>query len=66
LFLRPRQKEAEGVGAETRNTSGRTGMIAADLAAPDGAHTLAKQVRGIVGDCLDTSAVARANSDQVA
>jgi NADP-dependent 3-hydroxy acid dehydrogenase YdfG len=46
-------KEAEAVIAEIRNTSGRADLIAADLAAPDGAHTLAKQVRGIVGDCLD-------------
>ena len=28
-------------------------MIAADLGAPDSAHTLAKRVRGIVGDRLD-------------
>jgi 3-oxoacyl-[acyl-carrier protein] reductase len=28
-------------------------VIATDLAAPDGAHTLAKRVRGIVGDRLD-------------
>ena len=28
-------------------------MVAADLAAPGGAHTLAKRVRGIVGDRLD-------------
>jgi NAD(P)-dependent dehydrogenase (short-subunit alcohol dehydrogenase family) len=46
-------KEAEAVVAEIHNTAGRADMIAADLAAPDGAHTLAKRVRGIVGDRLD-------------
>jgi 3-oxoacyl-[acyl-carrier protein] reductase len=46
-------KEAEAVVAEIRNTGGRADMVAADLAAPDGAHTLAKRVRGIVGDRLD-------------
>jgi 3-oxoacyl-[acyl-carrier protein] reductase len=46
-------KEAEAVVAEIRNTGGRADTVAADLAAPDGAHTLAKRVRGIVGDRLD-------------
>jgi 3-oxoacyl-[acyl-carrier protein] reductase len=46
-------KEAEAVVAEIRNTGGRADMVAADLAAPDGAHTLAKRVYGIVGDRLD-------------
>jgi NAD(P)-dependent dehydrogenase (short-subunit alcohol dehydrogenase family) len=46
-------KEAETVVAEIRSTGGRADMVAADLAAPDGAHTLAKRVRGIVGDRLD-------------
>jgi 3-oxoacyl-[acyl-carrier protein] reductase len=46
-------KEAETVVAEIRSTGGRADMVAADLAAPDGAHTLAKRVRGIVGDSLD-------------
>ena len=46
-------KEAEAVVAEIHNIDGRADMIAADLAAPDGAHTLAKRVRGIVGDRLD-------------
>jgi len=46
-------KEAEAVVAEIHNIGGRADMIAADLAAPDGAHTLAKRVRGIVGDRLD-------------
>src|SRR5437868_10258327 len=46
-------KEAEAVVAEIRNAGGRADMVAADLAAPDGAQTLAKRVRGIVGDRLD-------------
>jgi 3-oxoacyl-[acyl-carrier protein] reductase len=46
-------KEAETVVAEIRSTGGRADMVAADLAAPDGAHTLAKRVRGIVADRLD-------------
>jgi len=45
--------EAEGVVAEIRNAGGRAEVVASDLAAPDGAHKLAKQVRGIVGDRLD-------------
>jgi NAD(P)-dependent dehydrogenase (short-subunit alcohol dehydrogenase family) len=46
-------KEAEAVVAEIRTTGGRADMVAADLAAPDGAHALAKRVRGIVGERLD-------------
>jgi 3-oxoacyl-[acyl-carrier protein] reductase len=46
-------KEAEAVVAEVRNVGGRADALAADLAAPDGAHKLAKQVRDIVGDRLD-------------
>jgi 3-oxoacyl-[acyl-carrier protein] reductase len=45
--------EAEGVVAEIRKAGGRAEAIAADLGAPDGAHTLAKKVRGVVGDRLD-------------
>jgi 3-oxoacyl-[acyl-carrier protein] reductase len=45
--------EAEGVAAQIRNAGGRADVVASDLAAPDGAHNLAKQVRGIVGDRLD-------------
>src|SRR5204863_9434979 len=45
--------EAEAVVAEIHNIGGRADMVAADLAAPDGAHTLAKRARGIVGDRLD-------------
>jgi 3-oxoacyl-[acyl-carrier protein] reductase len=46
-------KEAEAVVAEIRKAGGRADLIAADLAAADGAHKLAKQVRGIVGERLD-------------
>lgn len=45
--------EAETVVAAIRKTGGRAELVAADLAAPDGAHKLAKQVRSIVGDRLD-------------
>ena len=46
-------KEAEAVVAEIRQAGGRADAIAADLAAPDGPHKLARQVRTIVGDRLD-------------
>jgi NAD(P)-dependent dehydrogenase (short-subunit alcohol dehydrogenase family) len=49
--------EAEAVVAEIRakfgNEGGRAEIVASDLAAADGAHNLAKQVRAIVGDRLD-------------
>jgi NAD(P)-dependent dehydrogenase (short-subunit alcohol dehydrogenase family) len=45
--------EADGVVAEIRKAGGRADAIAADLAAADGAHKLAKQARGIIGDRLD-------------
>jgi NAD(P)-dependent dehydrogenase (short-subunit alcohol dehydrogenase family) len=45
--------EAEAVAAEIRNAGGRAEVVASDLAAPDGAHNLARQVRGIIGDRLD-------------
>ena len=45
--------EAEGVVAEIRAAGGRAEAIAADLAAPDGAHKLANLTRAIVGDRLD-------------
>ena len=41
------------VVTDIRNAGGRADAISVDLAASDGAHTLAKQVRGIVGDRLD-------------
>jgi 3-oxoacyl-[acyl-carrier protein] reductase len=46
-------KEADDVASEIRRTGGRADAIAADLAAADGPHKLAKQVRTIVGDRLD-------------
>jgi NAD(P)-dependent dehydrogenase (short-subunit alcohol dehydrogenase family) len=45
--------EAAAVVNEIRKAGGRADAVAADLAAADGAHKLAKQVRGIVGDRLD-------------
>src|SRR5882724_4563982 len=46
-------KEGEAGGAEIRKAGGRADAVAADLAAPDGAHKLAQQVRAVVGDRLD-------------
>jgi 3-oxoacyl-[acyl-carrier protein] reductase len=46
-------KEAEAVVAEIRALGTRADAVQADLAAPDGAHKLAAQVRGIVGSRLD-------------
>jgi len=46
-------KEADAVVAEIRKTGVRADAVAADLAAPDGPHKLAQQVRAIVGDRLD-------------
>ncbi len=46
-------KEAEAAVAEIRKAGGRADAVATDLAAPDGPHKLAKQVRAIVGDRLD-------------
>ena len=46
-------KEAEAVVAQIRKAGSRADAIAADLAAPDGPHRLAKQVRVVVGDRLD-------------
>src|SRR5437899_11396978 len=45
--------EAQAVVAEIRNAGGRAEVVASDVAATDGAHNLARQVRGIVGDRLD-------------
>ena len=45
--------EAEAVAKEIRDAGGRADIVAADLAAPDGAHALARQVRAIVGARLD-------------
>src|SRR6266849_3408127 len=46
-------KEADGVVAEIRKAGGTADVIAADLAAPDGASKLARQTRSIVGGLLD-------------
>lgn len=46
-------KEADNVVAEIRKGGGRADAIAADLAAADGPHKLARQVRAIIGDRLD-------------
>jgi 3-oxoacyl-[acyl-carrier protein] reductase len=45
--------EADAVLAEIRKAGGRADAVAADLAAPDGPHKLAKLTRNIVGDRLD-------------
>jgi 3-oxoacyl-[acyl-carrier protein] reductase len=46
-------KDADAVVAEIRKAGGRAEAVAADLAAPDGAHKLAEQTRRIVGERLD-------------
>jgi len=46
-------KEAAEVVAEIRKLGGRADAVAADLAAADGPHQLAREVRAIVGDRLD-------------
>jgi 3-oxoacyl-[acyl-carrier protein] reductase len=46
-------KEAEAAVADIRKAGGRADAIAADLAAPEGPHKLAQQVRAIIGDRLD-------------
>ncbi len=46
-------KDAETVVGQIRRSGGRADAVAANLAAPDGPHKLAKQVRGIVGERLD-------------
>jgi 3-oxoacyl-[acyl-carrier protein] reductase len=45
--------EAEAVVTEIRKIGGRAEAVSADLAASDGAETLARQVRAIVGNRLD-------------
>jgi 3-oxoacyl-[acyl-carrier protein] reductase len=46
-------REAAEVVAEIRKAGGKADAIAADLAAADGPHKLAQQVRAVVGDRLD-------------
>jgi len=45
--------EADAVVREIRDGGGRADMVSADMAAPDGPHTLAAEVRRIIGDRLD-------------
>jgi 3-oxoacyl-[acyl-carrier protein] reductase len=45
--------EAEAVMREIRDAGGRADMVSADMAAPDGPHKLAAEVRRIIGDRLD-------------
>jgi NAD(P)-dependent dehydrogenase (short-subunit alcohol dehydrogenase family) len=45
--------EAKAVVKQIRDAGGRAEAVAADLAAPDGPHKLAREVRRIVGDRLD-------------
>jgi 3-oxoacyl-[acyl-carrier protein] reductase len=45
--------EADGVVAEIRKAGGRADAVAADLAAADGPHKLAKLTHNTVGDRLD-------------
>jgi 3-oxoacyl-[acyl-carrier protein] reductase len=45
--------EAEAVVQEIRDAGGRADMVSADMAAPDGPHKLASEVRRIIGDRLD-------------
>src|SRR5271170_4932871 len=46
-------QEAESLVAQIRSKGGHADAISADLGAPGGASSLAKQVRSIVGDRLD-------------
>lgn len=45
--------DADAVVEQIRSAGGRADSVGADLVAPDAAHRLASQVRGIVGDRLD-------------
>jgi 3-oxoacyl-[acyl-carrier protein] reductase len=45
--------EAKAVVDQIRKAGGRADAVAADLGAPDGAHTLAAQVRNLTGSRLD-------------
>jgi len=46
-------EEAKAVVDQIRSAGGRADALAADLSAADGAHTLAAQVRNLVGEQLD-------------
>ena len=45
--------EAEAVVQQIRTAGGRAEMVSADMAAPDGPHRLAAEVRRIIGNRLD-------------
>ena len=47
------KREAESIVAEIKTKGGRADAVSADLGSPDGAPSLAHQVRSIVGDRLD-------------
>ena len=47
------RQEAESLVVEIRRKGGRADAVSADLGTPDGASSLADQVRSIVGDRLD-------------
>ncbi|PRX36306.1 NAD(P)-dependent dehydrogenase (short-subunit alcohol dehydrogenase family) [Paraburkholderia sp. BL18I3N2] len=47
------EKEADAVVAEIRAAGGNAQKVAANLRAADGPHTLAKQVRAVIGQRLD-------------
>ena len=51
--------EAKAVVDQIRAAGGRADAVAADLAAPDGAHMLAAQVRNLVGEPARHSRVQR-------
>jgi NAD(P)-dependent dehydrogenase (short-subunit alcohol dehydrogenase family) len=57
--------EAKAVVDQIRAAGGRADALSADLAAPDGAHALAAQVRNLVGERLDIL-VANAGTSKVA
>ena len=54
--------EAQSLVAEIRKKGGRADAIATDLAATDGAYTLAAKVRTIVGNRLDILGACPRNS----
>jgi 3-oxoacyl-[acyl-carrier protein] reductase len=47
------RQEADGLVTEIRAAGGKADAVGADLAAPDGVHKLAAEVRKLVGDRLD-------------
>src|ERR1700678_3838178 len=47
------EQEADAVVAEIRKAGGKADMVSADLRQADRNHTLAQEVRAIVGDWLD-------------